>query len=432
MPETQRLASPAGVSVEISSRWREITGAEITGAEVGRAGVVAAVDPWPWPEAFRPHLTLETRAASPSTATIAQLSSQTIAAQIALGRHVVACDATTDARDGGARRLISVYSALERTVVQLQHVAIVGGRGVIVTMQAGVGNLADGQRTFEHAVATLECQFDESPAGPDSLAQPSLDDFALRQGRELEDVSGIRAMQSFATLGPRLDDAQLAALLRGKLGRRLDRTPLEQAGLVSDRGRLTELGEAAHQALRSPQRKVAITVAGDGNARVASFEAHQRTETTALIASAPPRFAPTSAADHGSSALRTLEVIATGTTAVAIVRWLGVAPAWSFGISDDSLSATVDPALLEARLRNPGAPVPAGANRVFERMWRERWLVTTLEASYPPRAPATIVMTARSGMFLVERRPSEGKLSALVGLGSLTGLLAISGFDLSP
>jgi hypothetical protein len=413
------LTSENGVSLELSDRF-----SEYAAAEGGPVCLVAWVDPWPWEDAFRPNLTVEVESLVPETATIQQLSSRTIATQLALGRHVVACDVTSGASDGGARRIAALYPALETTVVQLQHVAIIGGKAVIVSMQHGVGHHREAQRAFDHAVETLACTFDDPPVAPDPGAVPRMDDFAQQRGLDLEDLSKVGSAQRFSSAGPTLDGDQLESLKRGKLGRRVDPGALESGGLVTDERQLTEVGEAAHRALGSPQRRVTVTVRSDDDPDPAMFEAYQRGRSTAVLATPPPGVT-------GSS--RTLEVIASQTTAITLARWLGLGPAWSFAISDDGLTRRIDGGTFDARLRDRAAPPPPDANAALARMWGEPWQVATLSATIPRLAPASVVTAAGAGSYLLQRDPGTGEvqLTSMPGLRYLLLVLAISGFDLS-
>lgn len=153
--------------------------------------------------------------------------------------------------------------------------------------------------------------------------------------------------------------------------------------MITDRRRLTELGEAARQALSSPQPRVTLTVVSDGDSVPATFDAYQRTEMTAIVAS--PRPGGSVAGESGST--RTLDLIATQTTAIAMVRWLGLAPAWPFAIDDDAFAARPDPSTVDARLRDPSTPPPAEANAALTRVWGRPSQVVTLSATYPPMEP---------------------------------------------
>lgn len=201
-PETQgfkTLTSMAGVGVEVSHHF-----GEIPEAERGPVALAAWVEPWPQEDQFRPNLVVEVEQLTPATATIQQLNARTIAAQIALGRHLVGCEfvpAEDSPGDGPARCLVAIYPALDTTVVQWQHVAILGNRAVIVTMQAGAANYAAGTRAFAHAVRTLSASFADPPVQPDPGLMPTLDPLGLARGEQLEDLTGISAAQAPAADG---------------------------------------------------------------------------------------------------------------------------------------------------------------------------------------------------------------------------------------
>jgi hypothetical protein len=204
------LTSDVGVSLEVSHHF-----SEIPEAERGPVALAAWVDPWPDQDQFRPNLVVEVELLTPATATIQQLNTRTMAAQIALGRYLVGCDyvpAEESPGDGPARGLVAIYPALGTTVVQWQRVAILGNRAVIVTMQAAAANYAAGTRAFAHALRTLRFSFADPPVEPDPELMPSLDPLMLERGEEIEDLSGISAAQAPA------DGAELEPLDQSHFG----------------------------------------------------------------------------------------------------------------------------------------------------------------------------------------------------------------------
>jgi hypothetical protein len=182
------LASEIGISLEVSHHF-----SEIPEAERGPVALAAWVDPWPDEDQFRPNLVVEVEPLTPETATIQQLSTRAIAAQLALGRYVIGCDVLAEDPPGGgpSRRLVSIYAALGTTVVQWQRVAILGNRAVIVTMQASAANYAAGVRAIDHALRTLQVSFADEPVQPDPELMPRFDPLLLERGEQMEDLSRI-------------------------------------------------------------------------------------------------------------------------------------------------------------------------------------------------------------------------------------------------
>jgi hypothetical protein len=415
-----RLSGVDGFSLEIPDELRRAP--EL---ETRSVCLVAHAEPWSWPQAFRPNLTAEVTALTPDRATLVQLSSVTIAAQIALGAHVAACDIWPGPEDSEGRRIISLYPEMDTTVVQLQYVSICGGRAITVSIQQGADKYRHGLDVFRHVVGTIRCAFDDpdSDPEPDPATMPRLDPFAQGRGMEVEYLGGVRAAQPYRSAGPVLDEAQLDALRRGKLPRGTESAALQAGGFVSGRGRLTDVGEAAHRALSSPAREVTLEVVTDDDPRVAVLHAHQRGHGTAVVASVPP-------GESGTGS--TLDVIASRTTPIALARWLGLAPAWTFSIAEgDSPTLRLDAAVLDARLTSTGAPAPDEATEALARMWAQPWQVASLHASQPGAYAATIVSTPESGSFRLERDRSAGEasLTPVPSAQYLLDVLQLGGFD---
>jgi hypothetical protein len=419
---TQRLSGVEGFSIEVAGPFREVP--EL---EVGPVCVVAQAEPWRWPEEFRPTLTAEVTPLTPDRATLPQLSALAIAEQIALGAHVAACDiwlGPGDEPDG--RRITSVYPAMCTTVVGLHYLTIRGDRAITVSVQHAAGNHKTNAAVWEYAVKSIRCDFADSPPQPDPATMPRLDPFARTRGMEVEYLGGIRAAQPFRSAGPPLDHAQLDVVRRGKVRRGVDPAPLQAGGLVNDRGRLTEMGEAAHEALTArTRREVTIEVVTDDDPRVATLHAYQLRESATVVASAPP-----GEPDAGA----TVDVIAPQTTPIALARWLGLAPAWTFGIAEgDAPTLHLDPAVLDARLTSSDAPPPADANENLVRMWAQQWQVASLRAGQPGPREATVITTPEAGSFRLERDRAAGEasLTPLPSAQYLLELLSFGGFNLS-
>jgi hypothetical protein len=207
-PGFKTLTSDAGISIAVSHHF-----SEIPEAERDPVALAAWVDPWSAPDQFRPNLIVEVEPLTPATATIQQLNARNIAAQIALGRHLIGCDYVfePDSPDDRPRRLVAIYPALGTTVVQWQRVMILGNRAVIATMQASAANYAVAVREFDHAIKTLQVSFADEPVQPDPDLMPALDPVALERGEQVEDLSGISAAQAPAV------GAELESFDDGKL-----------------------------------------------------------------------------------------------------------------------------------------------------------------------------------------------------------------------
>lgn len=424
MVSTLHRLSNAGVSLEVPGTLQEAP--ELEG---GTVCLVARAEPWPWPDAFRPNLTVEVSPLGPDRATIVQLSALTIAAQVALGAHVAACDVWPAPDGAHGRRIISIYPALNTTVVQLQFVTTCGDHAVTVSVQHAADNHEHGTAVFRHAVTSLSCEFGGAAPDPDPATMPSLDPFAAERGLELEYLGGVRASQPFQSAGPTLDEGQLDALRRGKLRRGVDASALEAAGFVTPKGRLTDVGQAAHDALSSPAREVTIQVAVDDVPGVATLHAYQRRDSTVVVATAPP-------GESGSGT--TVDLIASQTTPIALARWLGLAPAWTFGLGDgDAPTQLLDGAVLEARLAAPAAPAPPDASPALVRMWAQPWQVATMRAGPAGAHAVSVVWTPLAGAFRLQRAGAanggadEASLTPLPSAQYLLEVLRLGGFDVA-
>lgn len=415
----RRLSGPDGVTIELPGSLREAP-------ELARDGIAlaAVAEPWPWPDAFRPRLLVETRPLAPDRATVPQLSSRLIADLLARGVHVAACDVWRAPGVEDGRRIISLFPATDNTIIGMQYVAIRGGRSVLLTVENGAGNYRTGAAIFRDAVGSLRCGAEDPVPEPDPATMPRLDLILGEQGFELEDLSRIRGAQRYSSAGPPVPEEQIEALRTGKL-RRVDTAVLEASGFVGGRGRLTDAGEAAHLALEAPGRRVTAEVVGDGDFRVARLDIFQRQYGSVVLADPPP------GAPAGG---RTLDLVATDTTAIALARWLGLAPAWAMAIAEGEVSTLrLDSAVLDARLTSAGAPPPDGAVDGLLRMWAEPWQMITIRADAPVERVAHVITTPDAGYFRVERdeRTREVSLTPLPSAHFLLDLLWYGGFDLT-
>ena len=413
-----RLSGRDGISVAFPASLRDAP--ELAVDDVCLA---ALAEPWPWPEWFRPRFLVEVSPLAPDRATVPQLGTHLIAEQIARGAHVAASDLWPVSSGEDGRRIISLVPVMDDTIVRLQYVSIRGGREVLITAEHSAANQKLSEAIFRDAVGSIHVTFDDAPPEPDASAMPALDPFASEGGSDFEDLSGVRGAQPYRSSGPPLSEEQIDAVRRGKL-RRVERDALEAARLVDPRGRLTETGAAARRALDSPARTVTAEVVGDESAHVSRLEVLQGAKATAVLAGPPP----------GSRAgERTLDVIASRTSPIALARWLGLAPAWTVALRDDGeWTLPLDPAVLDARLTQAVAPPPPDASRGLRWMWEQPWQIATISGGTPARR-LRVITTPRAGYFRLERDHASGRaaLSPLPPEYYLRELLWFGGFDLS-
>jgi hypothetical protein len=409
-----------GFSLDIPDQMREAP--ELA---TGSVCLVARAEPWPWPQEFRPSLTAEVTPLAPDRATVVQLSALTIAGQIALGAHVAACDVWPVPGGEDGRRIMSLYPAMDTTVVTLQYVSIRGGRAVTVSMRHAADNHSYGSAVFRQAVGSIRCEFDDPLPEPDPATMPALDPFARERGESFEYLGGIRAAQPFTSTGPSLDDAQLEALRRGRLRRGVESTALQAGGLVDDRGRFTEMGQAAHRVLEAPTREVSIEVVSDDEPSASRLHAYQRRETSVIVASSPP-------GDSGAGT--TLDVVASQTTPIVLARWVGLAPAWTFNLIDgEETTLRLAADVLNARVSASDAPAPAGANMALARLWAQPWQIVRLHTDAAPATAMEVISTPEAGSFSLHRDPAAGEVSLtpLPSAWYLIALLRLGGFDVT-
>jgi hypothetical protein len=420
------LSSDIGLSFEVSERFREVP--ELA---VGPVCLVASVDPWDFPDAFRPNITVEVDGLAPDRATVVQLSALTIAAQMALGRHVIACElwmrpGEQEPGEGTGRRIISVYPAMGTTVVQLQYVWICGNRSVTISAQCGAGNYPGTSRAFDLAVRSLRCDFEDPHVVADPSTMPRLDPWMLERGdgrAAWEYLGGVRAAQPFRSPGPMLAEDQITALRKGKLRRGTDARALQAGGFVDEDRQLSELGAVAHAVLESPMRRLGVGVRCDGVPDVSAVSAFLQPDSAVVVADVPP---------GGAGRGQTVEVIATGTLVDVLVRWLGLAPAWSFSVSEDGQSRELDGRVLDARLADPAAPPPADANPGLARMWGLPWQEVSLGSTRRDTGVQRVITTTESGSYLLTRDGSSsgGSLTPLPASQYLVMLMRFAGFEI--
>ena len=421
MSPVQTITGEAGVSLELIGPFR-------AAPELARGAVrlAALSDPWDQPDEFRPRMTVAVQAAQPQSATVVQLAALVIADELALGHHVAACDMwlgidANEPEDRAAQQIIALYPAMDTTVIRLTYVTMRDDRAVTLVSEHGAEHHRVCLRVAQRALATLRCDTAGPPPAPDPATIPQLDRFAAERGSELEYLGAIRARQPFTSSGTTLGDGDLELLRRGKLGRRSDPGALRAGGFADDRGRLTDLGGAAHRALDAPFAQLSACRRNDGVAERAELRAYLRRDAAAVVTSGP----------SGSGAGWTLDVLPPRTVAVLVVRWLGLAPAWTHGIGEDSRSCLISTGLLDARLADAATPPPPDAVPALARVWSEPWEHVEIDTSGATGPGREIVMTTEAGPLLVEREPGSetASLAALPCFVLLDVVLGLCGFE---
>lgn len=372
---SSEVSTDSGLSLQLPNGMQRVP--EL---ESDRLWLVARAEPWEAAELFRPNLNVEVMEPAPECCTIQQLSHVTIASQLALGVHVLACEPWVTG-DQDARRITSIYPAMGAMIVEHQYLAIRRNRPLVLSMQYAGADHEWGMVGFYEAVTSLRCDWHDPPApvDPDPASMPVLDEFALALGERLERLSHIRGLQPYRTFGESKRPRRLGAYRR---------------------------------------RLVAADVAIDGQRRHAALKIEITGETAVVEAG------PSPASEGGE---QTVDVIPAQTVPVALARWLGAAPAWVFKLGEQGMSRRVVASDFDARLADSGAPPPADASAPLAHMWSQRWEFATIQSS---RSVLTIVTTPESGAFTVLRDGGEVELTPIAGLAYLPLLVRISGFEM--
>ena len=382
-----------GVSVQLPSYFASVP--EATDEAVR---LVAAVTPWDAPESFRPTLTVAVEPASPERASIEQHAALTIAEQIELGAHVAATDLWPVEGQPEGRRVVSIHAAMNTTVVQVQYLAVRGDRVVTMSLQQDAAVYAASAPVFALATGTLQVEHGDA-VRPDPAAAPNLDAFAAARGLSLEDLSRVRAAQPFVADGVRLGPGQLAGLLEGNMAK------------------------VEHPLIHQASRTV-IVEATTGQSR-ATLHAYLSPAGAAVVATAPPG-APELDPDEGTFTLAEYPAAA---AAVAVARWIGVAPAWPFGLSDDG-PATIPLELFNSRVGDSNTPMPEGAAPALVRLWSQPWQLTTLTLAGADESFLLLITDAAGAVHVVlDEEAGTATLTPLLGDALLRTVLRLCGFD---
>jgi len=419
-----RLSDPAsGASLEVPSYFERIEGPE-------SIGIVAAVVPWDWPDAFRPNLNLRVDPATPDRCTPDQHATRLVAESLELGLHVAAYDLFPSRAGGHGRRIVSIFPAMGTTIVQLQYAEVRGSSLVTLTAQHDAGKYATGSAIFEHAVASLEVPAGGQEVTPDPGGLPRLDETLRARGEELPDLSGIRSAQRYVPSGPRLRPVDVDALHAGRAPKEEtadESAPLRAAGLAGRRGRLTGEGDTLSRLLTRPART--ISVDGSYGDRGGSLHCSQSPDLAVIVATRPPDpavdgFGDTAAVEDDRRLA--VDMVPTDSAAVAIARWVGLAPAWTVSLDDDGPSQLPSDTV-RARLADPATPVPDGASGQLAELWSQRWFVWSARSS---TADGWLMVTTESaGLHRIEYDGPRARLVPVPTEVALRYLLVLAGFE---
>jgi hypothetical protein len=375
--------------------------------------LVAVVREWEGPEPLRHAVMVKVEEPTPQLATIEQLSAATVATQIALGRHVAAVDLWPIPGEALGRRVESVYAAdLEHglTVIELHYLTIRAGRCVTVSVSLDSYRHALAQELFEVLSGTVTLDLPAVVVAPDPAAVPAVDALLTEAPPEeqLEDLSGIRGLQPWASSAHRLNPRDIDTLggKRVLAHRREHTAALTAAGFMTGRWRrLTHAGQVARGLLAHPAAEFHAEMKEPGRIRPLRFHARGRGQD-GLVQAATWPWAPPADDRPG----RTLELVPSSAVAVAAARWLGLAPAWTVAIAPEGADpqVSVDRQVWDDCFVNPAAvPVPPGTTEAFARMWAQPWRLAELRTSAIRRGPARlrVLFTGEMGNFVVHYAP---------------------------
>lgn len=238
--------------------------------------------------------------------------------------------------------------------------------------------------------------------------EPPLDPWGLQVGEDLEDLTAVVPDQPYLSTGPYLGIAARNLLdtlaHRGRLGwLDMRRNPtgvqdLVGAGTVTQRGRLTTEGES----LVAPLRRLAASIVIDARHGQHSSGLRVHCGDGQAVISAGPSYHELRARDTEPTAQELadaredrarVEVVDSEAVPEVVGRWMGLAPAWSAAHQPEQLPA----AELESRFVDETAPPPAGADDRFLQVWREPWVVFTLEMD-PGGFRTTLVHAGATGL----------------------------------
>jgi hypothetical protein len=416
--DTVTLTAADGLRLTVPDFYREVPERESP-----EQPLVAVVKPEADPGEFTPTITVGVQASTPALASIGALGLATIERQHALGRHVVAVDVWPVPGQPDGRRIESLYVEGEATVLELQYLTLRAGRAITLSVLVLASAHGFGNEMFGYVAGTLALNGPGEPMSPDGAADPGATDGDALAGpghAGLESLAGVRASQPFHGPGERLDLDDLKALRASRRRHRLGRPRLVAAGLLDPDGQLTGAGASARDLLVRAKAQLLAEVTVPGGDGPHKLEALLGGAEVGVLADVPA---------GGAGTGKTLEVIPALALGVTLVRWLGLAPAWSFDpAAPPERETTIARAIWEARLTDPGTSPPRGATSEFIALWEQPWELATVRTTKrwrngpgsvqylsTPDAGYVLVIPDAHGRFVrLESRPSAQLLHALL------------------
>ncbi len=356
MGSRHRLITRDGLSLTVPDSFTEAPD-----QESAQLPLVAVVDSDDEPGGFAPTISVRVDPLSSELATLAQLTQATIARQIAADSHVVAVDVLTVAGQADGRWVTSVSPRYGTTILELQYLTLRGARAITLSVRVKASRIDPGIALFRYVAETLVWDGPEATGAPVSAPET------------LEPLGDFGPRQPFSSSRPPLAPADLTALKAVVSRRRRGHDGLLGAGLIEGDGRLTGAGMIARDLLLSAKARLTAGLTEAGSEGRRTFQVLATGSDVLVIADAPPP-----APDRG----QTLDVVPSLTLAARLVRWLGVAPAWTFGIGEaDAPTVRVDARAWNARIADPEAPVPDDAPAGLVRLWEAPWRLATVRTT---------------------------------------------------
>jgi hypothetical protein len=386
-------------------------------------GVGVAVADWPHEAGFRPNVVL-LAAPAPPDATVRGLGTAAISQAIAgFDAQVIGYDVWPVPDGAPGRRLTFGYLDGAAAVAVTQWLFVQDGSAVTVTASCPVERVLAAGPAFDVALAGL--RMPTRPAGPPpssvpAFPEPRADPYLATTGVPglvaLEDLSGIAAARPWSSAGPTLHRDTLPALtaaLTGPLrpGELSDVVAgqlmvLVEAGLLGPDHALTESGVGVASLLARPDARLRVEATAGRTAL--SFDAYLRAGRVLTVCTAPP-------ADFAGRSPSGQQVAAAATTVrldhtdvsylpLSIAGWVGLAPAWSVQVQPERLRL----GSVTARVEDPAAPPPRGANEHLREVWRQPWVLWSLRSSAGPPGLTTVGCGAR-GQFALTSAPGPSR-----------------------
>ncbi|WP_405055894.1 hypothetical protein OG474_24500 [Kribbella sp. NBC_01505] len=231
------------------------------------------------------------------------------------------------------------------------------------------------------------------------MTLPRLDPYMQGIGEEVEDLSRISASQPYESLGPVLPRQALNILVERSRKVTIGLKELLEAGLATDKGKLTEQGQLVKTILTKPAAQIRIE-SSRGRATL-TFEAYIANGQAVLLASASPASLPE--VPHGediltASAFVRLDFVPAGYVPIAIASWVGIAPAWSLATNPEQIEQD----LLIQRADDDAIPPPADADAHLKYVWSQPWFLWTLAGSNL-NSGLVMISAGRAGHFALAR-----------------------------